>query len=167
MDRPGNVTSAADRLCLCSDTTTGIDINFIIIHMCGIIRPKKRVVKHEPKRMMPLSNSNRPTVRRLSVRQTVTSKCFFFFFPQNIVQNNPHRDSHHAIKSTAASALKTRHGGWFFKVNTALSGAGVLKKTVRSAKPARLNININMLAQALALADSIKLQPRLSDKLQM
>jgi len=35
-------------------------------------------------------------------------------------------------------------------------GAGVLKKTVRSAKPPRLNININMLVRALALADSIK-----------
>lgn len=55
-----------------------------------------------------------------------------------------------------------------YKVNTALPGAdSVLKKTVRSDKPARLNININMLAQALALSDSIKLLLSLSDKPQI
>lgn len=70
------------------------------------------------------------------------------------------------LRSEAAAALKQATEG-DFKVNAALSRAGVPKKTVRSAKPARLNININMLAQALALADSTKLLLRLSDKLQM
>lgn len=50
------------------------------------------------------------------------------------------------------------------EVNTALPASGVPKKTVSSAKPARLNININMLVRALALAGSIKFRQFLPNK---
>lgn len=53
------------------------------------------------------------------------------------------------------------------EVNAALPAAGVPKKTVRSAKPARLNININMLVRALALAGSIKFRQFLPNKHQI
>lgn len=152
MTTPRNVTSAAD--------VRGIDSNFIIIHICRTIRP-----------CVVLSNTNQPAwCRRCHIqtdwqsggcRSDKRSRANAIF--SNLPTN---RTATVTVSWTAAFALKQHtEDGW--KVSAALPGAGVLRKTVRSAKPARLNININMLAQAVALADSIKFLLCLSDKHQI
>lgn len=80
--------------------------------------------------------------------------------------DSQHRHNWHAADKNPASAFKpTTLGG--FKAEPVLSGAPVVKKTVRSTKPARLNININMPAPALAIAYLTKLLPCWSNKLQL
>lgn len=89
------------------------------------------------------------------------------------VQNQPKTSPHsqhghkcHAAEEKPASAFKpTALGG--FKADPVLSGAAVVKQTVRSTKPARLDININMPAPASAIPYSTKLLLCWSNKLQL
>lgn len=149
--KAGMTEAAGDSPGPCSDTIGSIDIHVITIHTCtimpaGVVLSNRN--QHAWRRCHIQTGRQSGGCRRKQSHANVT-------FPLRLGSNNPHRDSYRAVKRNAVSAPK-QDAGDRFKVNAALPGAGVLKKTVRSATAARLNININMLARAVALTDLIK-----------
>lgn len=85
-----------------------------------------------------------------------------FFLPAKITRKSR---THSVISPMKSTFFMVRQGIWYRNdATTALPGAGVPKKTVRSTNPALLNININMLVRDLALADLIKLLACLGGK---